>query len=70
MPVIQGQQVHIFQLLSIKSAMELEQKGMKHSSGKSAHSLAKRILGISGSREKVYAEFCKYLDEVKKGSLT
>lgn len=62
------EQVHMFHLLQIKHAMRLEQLGMKHSSGKSAHALAKKILGLKGSNDKVYAEFCKYLEEVKKGN--
>lgn len=62
------EQIHMFHLLQIKHAMRLEQLGMTHSSGRSAHALAKKILGIKGSKEKVYAEFCKYIHDVQKGN--
>lgn len=65
MSVITDNYVQIFQLMTIKSAMDLERLGMRHSSGKSAHSLAKNILGIKGNRQKIYNEFCKYLAEAK-----
>lgn len=58
-------QMHMFHMLQIKHAMRLEQLGMKHSSGKSAHALAKRILGIKGNKQKVYEEFCKYVESMK-----
>jgi hypothetical protein len=46
--------VPIFQLLQWKYAIKLESKGLKHSRGSvTAH--AKRVLGISGKREKVLA---------------
>jgi hypothetical protein len=56
--------------MTIKSAMDLERLGMRRSKGGSAHSVAKKILGIKGSKQTVYTEFCKYLEEVKKGSST
>lgn len=68
--IIQGDQVMLFQLMTIKSAMDLERLGMRRSKGGSAHSVAKKILGIKGSKQTVYTEFCKYLEEVKKGSST
>ncbi len=67
---ITGNQIAVFQLLAIKSAMDLERLGMKHSKGVSAHKVAKQILGVKGNKEKIYTEFCKYLAEVRKGSST
>ena len=49
-----------FYLLQLKGAVELELKGMRHSSGRSACAQAKRVYKISGNREKVL----KWLEEM------
>lgn len=67
---LNSKRTEAMRLMTIKSAMDLERLGMKHSTGRSAHELAKKILGIKGNKEKIYTEFCRYLNEVKKGSLT
>lgn len=42
-----------FRLCQIKAAVSLEAKGLRHSSGKSALALAKRVYGLKGNRASV-----------------
>jgi hypothetical protein len=62
------QQIQIFVLLSLKSRLKLEALGMKKSSGSTAASTARKILGSKErNRAKLYEEFSIYLArKVKK----
>lgn len=68
MMISDGAGVKLFHMAQIKYAMKMEMLGMRHSSGKSAFTLAKQILGEKGSREKIYKMFCAYYDELRKSS--
>ena len=57
-------QPQLFQLLSIRSAVGLEIKGLKHSRG-SVYAHAKQLFGIKGSRETVYT-WLKEMAELQK----
>lgn len=57
--------VPVFQLLQWKYAIELEAKGMRHSSGRSVYAHAKRVLGIKGNRDKVIAHINKLLSDYR-----
>ena len=51
-----GKGVDYFILCSQISAVKLEARGMRHSSGRSVTAHCKRIYGLKGSRDKVLAQ--------------
>ncbi len=65
MSIIEGaENMRLYRLAQMRSALKLEILGMKHSRG-SVYALAKRALGIKGSKEKVLAEIERRLAEMK-----
>ena len=52
-----------YQLLVWKSAIGLEAKGLRHSSGRSVTAHVKRVLDIKGNRDKVLAELQRRIDD-------
>lgn len=61
--VLTGNGVYAFHYLAQRSAMRLELKGMKHSSGRSVIAHVKREHGFKGNRQKVYDQFETWLRE-------
>lgn len=53
--IIEGPEIDVYRLISLKYALKLEMKGLKRSRSPSAYVILKRDLGIKGSRTKVLA---------------
>lgn len=51
-----GSQIEAMRLLTLRSMLELELKGMRRSRPPSAYVIIKRDLGLKGSRENVLAQ--------------
>jgi hypothetical protein len=56
-----GNQIEAMRLLTLRSMLELELKGMRRSRPPSAYMIIKKELGLSGSRERVLAQ----MDEIR-----
>lgn len=54
-----GSQIEAMRLLTLRSMLELELKGMRRSRPPSAYVIIKRDLGLKGSRENVLAQMDK-----------
>jgi hypothetical protein len=68
--VVSGEkQTRMYRLLSMKHALKLETKGMKMSRGISVFSMVKREFGFRGSKERVYDQFVKMVDDVLQGKI-
>lgn len=63
--VITGSAIEAYQLLVWRSAIRLEAKGLKHSSGRSVTAHVKRVLGVKGNRDKVLAELERLIDATR-----
>ena len=58
MVIIEGkEQVSAFRLLSLRSGLKLELKGMKVSRGKTCYSIIKKEFNLTGSREVVLRKY-------------
>lgn len=64
MSVITGAQVDMFRLQVLKQGLGLELKGMKMSRGRSCYSIVKAEFGLKGNKQKVYEQFCIYVERV------
>jgi len=54
MTLITGKEnLDMFRLLQLRSALYLETKGMKHSSGRSVYALIKKEYNLKGNKENV-----------------
>lgn len=62
--VFVGNSVKLFQLMALRSALQLECKGLKRR-GRSAYSIAKEVTGVKGNKEKVLAAMTKLVEEEK-----
>jgi hypothetical protein len=49
--------IELFHMKAQLSAMKLEAKGLKHSSGRSVTAHIKRVYKLKGNREKIIAQF-------------
>lgn len=58
-------EIQAYALLAIKHAMKLEMKGFKVTRGPSAFAIAKKRFGLKGNKEKVYADYIKFLNDEK-----
>lgn len=61
--VFTGPDVQVFALLTLRSALGLEVKGISLSRGMSAYRTVKSRWGFRGSKQKVYDDFTKALTE-------
>lgn len=60
--VITGEKnIYAYHLLTLKAALYLEIKGMKHSSGKSVYGLIKKDFNLKGTKQEVYDQFVELL---------
>jgi len=57
-----GHGITMYRLLAIKSRLYLEIKGM-NGRGQTAYSAVKEQYGFKGSRQKVYDQFCQYIEQ-------
>ena len=52
--------IEMFRLLQMKSAIALEIKGLKHSRG-SVYALVKKEFNLKGNKQKVYDQLCNII---------
>ena len=52
--------IEMFRLLQMKSALALEIKGLKHSRG-SVYALVKKEFNLKGNKQKVYDQLCNII---------
>ena len=57
--------VNFFRLLTLRSALELEIKGLKRH-GRSAYSIIKEEFGFKGNKKKVYAQIDAHIQKIKE----
>lgn len=60
--IITGEHIELYRMLALKGALSLEMKGLRRSRGASAHAVIKHEFGLTGSKRKVYDEFCKLIE--------
>ena len=58
------EQISLFQMMSQRSALGLELKGLRFSRG-SVYAMCKRTYGLKGSKQKVYDQMCALVDAAK-----
>jgi len=63
--VFTGHGITMFQLAALKMRMGLEMKGLK-ARGQTTYSYLKQRFGFKGTRQKVYEQFCQYIEEQAK----
>ena len=63
--VLNSDQIEMFQLLRLRSALKLELLGMKHSQG-SVYAYIKKVYGLKGNKQKVYDQFDAAIEELKQ----
>lgn len=61
--VLTGDGVMAYHMLAQRSALKLEMKGLRHSSGRSVYAHIKRTYHLQGSKEKVLQDFEALLRE-------
>lgn len=54
----------LFRMVSMKHALALEMKGLRHSRG-SVYAAIKREFGLRGNRESVFTQFCELVEREK-----
>jgi len=54
--------VYMFRLTALKGALALERIGLKRR-GRSAYSIIKREFGFRGNKERVYTQFCEFVEK-------
>jgi uncharacterized protein (DUF2141 family) len=68
-----GHGVTMFSLVSMKGRLKLEMAGLK-GRGQTTYSIIKERFGFKGDRQKVYQQFCQYIEEeakkLKPGDIT
>lgn len=66
MQVIEGEEnIKLYRLITLKSALSLEIKGMKRR-GRSVYSIIKDELGFKGSKQKVFDQLEKHIEQIKE----
>lgn len=58
-------QIEMYRLIILRGALKLEREGIKMSRGRSAYSIIKQEFGFKGNRERVYTQFCEYVEKMK-----
>lgn len=56
--------IKVYHMLSQKTALSLELKGLKMSKG-SMYAHIKRTYGLRGNRQSVYTQFCELIEKTK-----
>ena len=63
------EQIELYQMLVLRSALKLEMLGLKMSRGRTAYSSIKQIFNIKGSRQKVLDIFNEIIEQQQKGEI-
>ena len=63
------EQIQLYQMLVLRSALKLEMLGLKMSKGRTAYSAIKKIFHLNGSRQKVLDIFNEIIKEQQKGEI-
>ena len=61
------EQIALYQMLVLRSALKLEMLGMKMSRGRTAYSAIKHLFNIKGNRQKVLDIFNEMIEIQQKG---
>ena len=64
--VIEGDDVIMFAIIALESALRLEVKGMKVSSGRSAYSIVKDRYQLKGSKQRVLEQFNQIVNALRE----
>ena len=63
------EQIELYQMLVLRSALKLEMLGMKMSRGKTAYSAIKHLFNLKGNRQKVLDMFNEIIEQQQKGEI-
>ena len=63
--VITGDDTILFSIIALESALRLEVKGMKMSSGRSAYSIVKDRYQLKGNKQRVLEQFNQIVNELR-----
>ena len=63
------QQIQLYEMLVLRSALKLEMLGLKMSKGRTAYSAIKKIFHLNGSRQKVLDTFNEIIEIQQKGEI-
>ena len=63
------EQIELYQMLVLRSALKLEILGLKMSRGRTAYSSIKHMFNIKGSRQKVLDIFNEIIEVQQKGEI-
>ena len=63
------EQIELWNLLVLRSALKLEMLGLKISRGKTAYSAIKQMFSIKGNRQKVLDTFNEIIEVQQKGEI-
>ena len=66
MTMLIGNQVEFARLLTLRKMLKLEMYGMTRR-GRSAYSILKKELGLTGNKQRVYDQVCAMCDSVLQG---
>ena len=61
------EQIELYQMLVLRSALKLEMVGIKMGRGRTAYSAIKQMFSIKGNRQKVLNIFNEIIKEQQKG---
>ena len=67
MIITKPEQIELWNLLVLRSALKLEMEGLKISRGKTAYSAIKHLFNIKGNRQKVLDIFNEIIKQQQKG---
>ena len=63
------EQIELYQMLVLRSALKLEMLGLKMSRGRTAYSSIKQMFNLNGSRQKVLDMFNQIIEVQQKGEI-
>ena len=63
------EQIELWEMLVLRSALKLEMDGLKISRGKTAYSSIKQMFNIKGNRQKVLNIFNEIIEVQQKGEI-
>ena len=63
--VITGDDTILFSIIALESALRLEVKGMKMSSGRTAYAIVKARYGLKGNKKQVLEQFNQIVNELR-----
>jgi hypothetical protein len=66
MVITKPHDIQLFRLLTLRSGLKLEIRGLKVSKGRSCFAIIKQEFGLTGSREEVLEQFSALIEGAKK----